>query len=243
MLADSCGKKYVSFFFIHPFIFFSKAVLSLRYVEYVCAGPEPATGDLYEPAEPSAIMGEFVDEMLAMIANLKSTVLNSSSIRVCLVIDGDTLPAKQGTHRERSRRSFSQLKQARRLTRAFLGKPRSQPDIITKFRARFRGCAYGWIRWFSDLKNLLAEQLVARGVSRGFDVNGLEEYSVVVAPYESDPTCVWLADQARNSCIFFPDGDLLVYPFADAALVYVKDLEFAHSLPFFFFFFFKSGDH
>jgi len=164
-------------------------------------------------------MGEFADEMLAMIAKLKSTVPNSSSIRVCLVIDGNALPAKQDTHRVRSRKSFSQLKQARRLTRTFLGKPQNQPDVVAKFQARFRGCAYGWIRWFSDLKNLLVEQLGARGVSTGFDVNGLEEYSVVVAPYEADPTCVWVADQVRNSCIFSPDGDLLVYPFADSAPV------------------------
>ena len=75
------------------------------------------------------------------------------------------------------------------------------------------------MRLWLDLKNLLVEQLGARGVSTGFDVNGLEEYSVVVAPYEADPTCVWVADQVRNSCIFSPDGDLLVYPFADSAPV------------------------
>jgi len=168
------------------------------------------------------IIGEFADEMLNIVAKLKSMLADSSSIRICFVIDGEPLPAKQGTHQERSRKSYAKFKQGQRLAKVFLSKPpeeQLQHDNIAKFRAKFRGYAYGWIRWFPHLKELLVAQLCERGVLRGFGSNSREEYSIVNAPFEADPVCVWIAEQVQNSIIFSPDGDLQVYPFADAAPV------------------------
>jgi hypothetical protein len=207
-------------------LFFLQIPIIEPKLKYMCTVPRPAADSLpYEHVEPHVIIDELADKMLTMIKDFKSTVPDSSSIRVCLVIDGDALPAKRNTHQERSRKSFSQLKRARRLARIFLGKSQEdqqKDEVLYRFRTRFRGYAYGWIRWFPYLKDLLAQRLVARGSSSGFKVDATEEYSVVVAPYEADPTCVWLAEKVSNACIFSPDGDLQIYPFADKAPVYLK---------------------
>ena len=165
-------------------------------------------------------MGELADEILSLITKLKSKVADSSSIRVCLVIDGEPLPAKKSTHKHRSHKSYSHLKKARKSATLYLGLPHADNDAVAKFKAKFRANAFGWIRWFANIKDLLVEQLCARGVSLGFDPNNDAEFSIVVSAYEADPMCVEIGRQVPQSIIFSPDGDLIVYPYADKSPVY-----------------------
>ena len=158
--------------------------------------------------------------MLGMINRLKNKTSDPSSIRVCLVVDGNPLPAKGQTHQKRARASFSHFKRARRVAELFLGKPEHvQEETTASFQKAFRGCAYAWMRWFPELKEALIKVLCAGGARLGFEPDAQELYSVVSAPYEADPVCVWVAEKMPNSIIFSPDGDLLVYPFADESPV------------------------
>jgi len=164
-----------------------------------------------------------------------------SQPRVCFVLDGKPLPAKHSTHKLRARRSYQNLKAARRLVNLYIAKqtpaPAPAPALAeaaaapagaetasptaeaTKFLARFGARASGWIRWFSPLKQKVVDELVRRGCENGFDPKGSSKYSVVVAPYEADPRCVDIANQCPNAMIVSNDGDLQIYPYADNALV------------------------
>ena len=120
--------------------------------------------------------------MLEMVSKLKLKIPNPASIRSCFVVDGEPLPAKKSTNQSRARKSFSHLKQARKLAVLFLGKPLAeQANVTQKFHAAFKACAFGWLRWFRDIKHLLVEELCALGVSSGFDPESQAEYSVVTA--------------------------------------------------------------
>jgi len=167
----------------------------------------------YPSTEQRTIMEEFALEMLTQIDNVRNKLSDPSSVRVCLVLDGEALPAKHATHKSRQRNSYNYLKEARRTSRNFLGRPTSE-DAVFKFRTRFHKCAQGWVRWFDDIKKLLVEALCANHVDLGFDSSSKNQYSVVVAPYEADPVCVYIAHQFPKSVIFSNDGDLLVYPYA-----------------------------
>ena len=171
----------------------------------------------YEPAD--VIITGIVDEVLSSIDRLlKGT--EEISPRVCIVIDGEPLPAKQGTHKTRARRSYQHLKFARRLVRNYLGLPPAARTAYKQqqFLTRFHKSASGWVRWWSHLKVGIAAKLVERGWADGFTVDG-PRFSVVTAPFEADPKVVDVASSSRDSAIISPDGDLHVYPFADDALV------------------------
>jgi len=62
-------------------------------------------------------------------------------------------------------------------------------------------------------------KLCERGARHGFEPDQQDGYSVVLAPFEADPVCVWVAHKVPNSVILSPDGDLLVYPFANESPV------------------------
>src|SRR5438105_2874325 len=119
---------------------------------------------LYQPAQE--ILGELIDEVLMMNANLMRRANVLEAVSVCFVIDGEQLQAKQSTHKYRKRRTYSSLKHTRKLVRLFLGKPaeeRGYVDIAQASRAKFENAAAGWIRWFPEYKNAITEAFHAWG--------------------------------------------------------------------------------
>jgi len=175
----------------------------------------------YAYATSRAVIGELVGEILAMVSSLQKKA-SSEEVAVCFVLDGQPLHAKRLTHKSRSRKSYSSLKSARKLAILYLGKPaveREKPEVIEQFRRKFRACAAGWIRWFQDIKQLVIEEMCARGVANGLQAGQLAQFSVVMAAYEADSKCVDLAHHISPSIIFSNDGDLLVYPYADSSVV------------------------
>jgi len=197
------------------FIFLSVSP-KLNAVSTVNAGLAAASKLPYSLTSPRIIIRSAVAELLEMVRKVKEHRPVPWPIRSCFVVDGQPLPAKKFTHQSRARTSRSHLKCARRLCINYLGKPAgTRLEEATKFRKQFRACAAGWLRWFPDLKQLLVEELIAFGASDGFDPNGTSEFSVVRAPFEADPVCVYVAHHSSRSMLFSCDGDLLIYPFAN----------------------------
>lgn len=156
-----------------------------------------------------------------MVSSLKAKA-SAEDVRACFVIDDEPPHAKRFTHKTRARKSYSSLKAARKLAYLYLGKPvyvREVAETKERFLRKFRGCAYGWVRWFKELKRLVVEEMCLRGVTLGFNPNNPPSLSVVVAGFEADPKCIDVAHHAEKSIIFSNDGDLLVYPYADNAVV------------------------
>jgi hypothetical protein len=160
------------------------------------------------------IISGLVDEILGLISHLISGV----DVRVCLVIDGEPLPAKSATHRKRSRNSYTSLKLARRLSFLYLGTAGHYASGDS-FLRKFNNCSFAWVRWFGPLKRDIAEELLMRGFADGFNAEDNQKFSVVTAPYEADPVCVAIAHVAHNAAILSNDGDLITYPYADNAPV------------------------
>ena len=91
-----------------------------------------------------------------------------------------------------------------------------------QFLPKFYKCAYGWVRWFKELKQLVVEEMCSRGITLGFTPDKPAPASIVVAGYEADPKCVEVAHLAADrSIIFSNDGDLLVYPYANDTVVWI----------------------
>ena len=182
--------------------------------------PGPAAQELplaYESTDN--IIAGVANEVLSLIRRLLNGT-EEKSPKVCIVIDGDPLPAKRETHKTRARKSYQHLKLARKLIRNYLGLPPAArtPDKQQQFLTRFRKNASGWVRWWGHLKTGVAAKLVEYGCAAGFPVNGFQ-FSVVTAPFEADPKVIEIASLSQNSAIISTDGDLHVYPFADDAVV------------------------
>ena len=141
---------------------------------------------------------------------------------VCFVVDGEPLPAKAHTHKSRAIKSRGYLKKARKLASLFLGKPHAErecSEVAERFRKKFRTCASGWVRWFQDLKKLVVDEFRSHGASREFDPENPAMLSIVTAAFEADPKAVEIAHCMGPSLLFSNDGDLLVYSYADHAVV------------------------
>ena len=140
--------------------------------------------------------------------------------RVCIVIDGDPLPAKRETHKARAQKSRRHLKRSCKIVRNHLGVPPASrtAERQRQFLARFCSNASGWVRWWDYLKIGIATKLLERGCGTGFPAEGFQ-ISVVTAPFEADPKVVEIASLSQSSAIISTDGDLHVYPFADNAIV------------------------
>jgi len=169
------------------------------------------------------ILNELVDEILAMNRNLQRMAnISEGDVSVCFVIDGDPLPAKGLTHQRRARQSYSFLKRGRKMARLFLGKPaqeRARVEAVNDFCDKFGKVAAGWIRWFPEYKDAVAEALRSRGFADGFDLNQPLRNALVVAKFEADPVCVWIGHIYSESMLFSNDSDLLAYPAADNSIV------------------------
>jgi hypothetical protein len=166
-----------------------------------------------------SIMADIAQQVLSLIRSL----LGGIEAKVCLVVDGDPLPAKQGTHKTRGRKSYQHLKLARKLVRNYCGLPSTarNAEKQEKFLARLHKCASGWVRWWGHLKVGVATKLSEYGCVAGFPTDEFP-VSVVMAPYEADPKVVEIASVWERSLIISTDGDLHVYPFADNAIVSCK---------------------
>jgi len=168
-----------------------------------------------------AVISELCKEILDMVSLLR-TKASCEEVHVCLVLDGDPLYAKRAAHRSRSQKSRSSLKAARKLAARFLTKPvnvRQRPEEIAKFKRKFCAYAAGWVRWFPDIKRLVEEEMSFHGATKGCQPGQPSVFSIVTAVLEADPKCVDLANRFPRSIIFSCDGDLLVYPYADSAVV------------------------
>ena len=173
---------------------------------------------IYQPFHEmvAALVEDIVTEIREFVESLPC------QSRVCFVLDGEPLHAKCETHKVRARKSYQHLKAARRIVNLYVGKQTHQSVEAVqrnKFLAKFGGKASGWIRWFDYLKQHVVKELVRHDFANGFDPEGQSKYSVVVAPYEADPTCVELASLVHDSIILSNDGDLQIYPYADNSLV------------------------
>jgi hypothetical protein len=165
---------------------------------------------------PEDIITHLVDEVMQLINNLVLGL--PSRLRICLVMDGEPLPAKNITHKKRKRHSYSFLKRARKLAHLYLAKPDGAADRDI-FLKKFRTCSFGWVRWFGPLKSLITKELLDRGFGDGFSHDDDSIFSIATAAYEADPTCVAIAHLVPNSAVLSSDGDLITYPYADKAPV------------------------
>src|SRR4051812_13914526 len=172
----------------------------------------------------SDIIQELVQEIINMVDSLKEKA-NAKETPVCFVLDGEPLHAKELTHKSRSKKSRGFLKKAWRSANLFLARPDDEQNEV-QFRNKFRTCAFGWVRWFKELKELVVEKFLLHGASPDFDPEQPAPLSIVTAPFEADPKVVELGHRVSvPSLLFSNDGDLLVYPYADRSMVF----QFHHS--------------
>jgi hypothetical protein len=165
------------------------------------------------------IVRELVEEILSRVHSLKVKA-SAEEARVCFVLDGEPLHAKRLTHKSRKRKSYSCLKKARKLAYLYLAKNANvREEERERFLRKFYSCAYGWIRWSKEFKNLVVEEMRLHNIAFDFCPDNLAPLSTVIAGYEADPKCIDVARCVGKSIIFSNDGDLLVYPYADNAVV------------------------
>ncbi|KAG0175596.1 hypothetical protein DFQ29_007083 [Apophysomyces sp. BC1021] len=122
--------------------------------------------------------------------------------KVCLIIDGDPLPAKRHAHKRREQASKAEFNAVVRIAGQRLDKEKKSKAVC---ETRI------WIRFFPEIKELMEQNLGLLGF-REYSPRGAERNSYFFAPLEADPCVVQLARQSsRKSAIYSPDGNLFAY--------------------------------
>jgi hypothetical protein len=108
-------------------------------------------------ADEKAIVTELVDEILEMTHDLKAKAFADEAC-ICFVLDGEPLHTKRLTHKSRGKKSYSSRKKACKLADFYLAKP-ADARTVDQFLPKFHKCAYGWVRWFKELKQLVVKEM------------------------------------------------------------------------------------